>query len=93
MKKKYYVYMAANSRDTVLYTGVTNDINRRIFEHKNKPIKGFTEKYNVDKLVYCEEFNSPEGAIAAEKRIKGWTRKKKIELIKSVNPEFKDLSL
>ena len=71
MEKKYYVYIAANSRNTVLYTGVTNDINRRMFEHKNKLIKGFTEKYNVDKLVYCEGFNSPEEAIAAEKRIKG----------------------
>ena len=88
---KYYVYIASNSRNTVLYTGITNDINRRMFEHKNKLVKGFTEKYNVDKLVYCEEFNSPGEAIAAEKKIKGWTRKKKIDLIESANSEFTDL--
>jgi putative endonuclease len=88
---KYYVYIASNGRNTVLYTGITNDIDRRMFEHKKKLVKGFTEKYNVDKLVYCEEFNSPEEAIVAEKKIKGWVRKKKIELIKGINPEFTDL--
>jgi len=74
-----------------LYTGVTNNLERRIFEHKNKLIKGFTSKYNVNKLIWYEEFNSPEEAIAAEKKIKGWTRQKKIDLIKSMNPEFRDL--
>ncbi len=91
MEKNYYVYIATNYRNTVLYTGVTNDINRRMFEHKNKLVKGFTKKYNVDKLVYYDKFNSPEEAIAAEKKIKGWLRKKKIDLIKSINSEFRDL--
>lgn len=87
----YYVYIATNSRNTVLYTGVTNDLTRRISEHKQKLIPGFTTKYNVIKLVYYEVFSSPEEAIAAEKKIKGWTRNKKIDLIRSTNPEFKDL--
>ncbi len=91
MGKIYYVYIATNNRNTVLYTGVTNDLNRRIFEHKNKLVKGFTSQYNVTKLVYYETFNSPEEAIVAEKKIKGWTRNKKISLIKNVNPEFRDL--
>jgi len=93
MGKSYYVYIATNNRDTVLYTGVTNDLNRRIFEHKNKLVKGFTSQYNITKLVYYETFNSPEEAISAEKKIKGWIRKKKIELIKSTNPDFRDLLL
>jgi len=90
MEKKYYVYIATNQSNT-LYTGVTNNIRRRMLEHKNKLIKGFTEKYNINKLVFYQEFNNPEEAIAAEKKIKGWTRKKKIELIKSMNPGFRDL--
>ena len=92
MQKTYYVYIATNSRNTVLYTGVTSNLIGRIWQHKNKIIKGFTEKYNVCKLVYYESFNNPTDAIVAEKKIKGWVRKKKIELIKSKNPEFKDLS-
>ncbi len=91
MGKNYYVYIATNSRNTVFYTGITNDLNRRIFEHKNKLVKGFTSQYNITKVVYCETFNSPEEAIGAEKKIKGWIRKKKIDLIKRVNPEFRDL--
>ncbi len=87
----YYVYIATNQRNTVLYTGVTRDIERRIYEHKNKIVKGFTSKYNVEKLVYCEEFFEPNDAIAAEKKIKGWVRKKKIALIEERNPEWKDL--
>lgn len=75
-----------------MYTGVTNNLERRMYEHKNKLVKGFTEKYNVTKLVYFEEFNEPEEAICAEKRIKGWIRKKKIELIMNKNSEFKDLA-
>ncbi|MEK6646240.1 MAG: GIY-YIG nuclease family protein [Candidatus Firestonebacteria bacterium] len=90
--KKYYVYITTNKRNTVLYTGVTNNLERRMYEHKNKLVKGFTEKYNVTKLVYFEEFNEPEEAICAEKRIKGWIRKKKIELIMNKNSEFKDLA-
>ena len=91
MKKQYYVYITTNKRNTVLYTGMTNDIMRRINEHKNKSIDGFTKKYNVTKLVYFESFDTPGEAIIAEKKIKGWLRKKKIDLIKNNNPKFKDL--
>ena len=89
--RQYYVYIATNKINTVLYTGVTNNLARRIFEHKNKLIKGFTEKYNINKLVYYQLFNSPEEAILAEKKIKGWLRQKKISLIKTINPDFEDL--
>ncbi|HET56478.1 MAG TPA: GIY-YIG nuclease family protein [Ignavibacteria bacterium] len=91
MLKQYYVYIMTNKSRT-LYTGVTNDLNRRVYEHKNKLIKGFTSKYNITKLVYYEEYNDINDAIRREKQIKGWSRKKKIELIESVNPEWKDLS-
>jgi len=91
MARQYHVYIATNKMNTVLYTGITNDLERRMYEHKNKLIPGFTSKYNVNKLIYCDVFNSPEEAIAAEKKIKGWIRKKKIDLIKILNPEFKDL--
>ncbi len=90
--KIFYVYIMTNVIHTVLYTGVTNDIIRRNFEHKNKLVKGFTEKYNVNKLVYYKEFGTAAEAIAEEKRIKGWTRQKKINLIKSMNPGWRDLS-
>ena len=90
--KKYFVYIATNRRNTVLYTGVTGNISKRIFEHKSKVSeKSFTNRYNIEKLVYCQEFGSPMEAITAEKKIKGWVRSRKIELIKSLNPEFKDL--
>jgi putative endonuclease len=91
MKKQYYVYIATNKRDTVLYTGVTNDLYKRMYEHKNKLVNGFTKEYNINKLVYYEIFNHPEEVITAEKKIKGWLRKKKINLIKKINPKFKDL--
>ena len=89
--KDYYVYIMTNKSKT-LYTGMTNNLNRRVYEHKNKLIEGFTKKYNINKLVYYEMFNNPEDAIRREKQIKGWTRKKKIDLIESINPEWKDLS-
>ncbi|MCX6763880.1 MAG: GIY-YIG nuclease family protein [Candidatus Moranbacteria bacterium] len=92
MQKTFYVYIATNKRNTVLYTGFTSNLENRMWQHKNKIIKGFTEKYNVDKLVYYETFSMPIDAIAAEKTIKGWIRKKKIDLIKKTNPEFRDLS-
>lgn len=88
----YWTYIATNFGNTVLYTGVTNDIERRMTEHKGKVMEGFTKQYNVNKLVYVESFPTPEQAIAAEKRIKGWTRIRKIELIKIKNPEFRDLT-
>lgn len=87
----YFVYILTNKSNT-LYVGVTNDLNRRINEHKNKLTSGFTQKYNLDKLVYFNEFAQIEEAIGAEKKIKGWTRKKKMELIKTINPNFKNLS-
>ena len=74
-----------------LYTGVTNNLERRMWEHKNKVADGFTTRYHINKLIYYEEFKNIDDAIYAEKRIKGWTRKKKMDLIKSINPEFKDL--
>lgn len=89
--KKYYVYIATNYKNTVLYTGVTNDLERRIYEHKNKLTPGFTSKYKINKLVYFEEFSTARDAIAAEKKIKGWIRNKKIALIKIKNPDFVDL--
>ena len=90
--KTFLVYIGTNRLNTVLYTGVTNDLSKRIYQHKNKLVEGFTKKYNVNKLVFYETFNNPEDAIAAEKKIKGWTRKKKIDLIKSKDSEFKDLT-
>ena len=89
--KQYYVYMMTN-RSKTLYTGVTNDLIRRVYEHKNKMIDGFTKKYNITKLVYYEETNDIQAAIAKEKQIKGWLRCKKIALIESVNPKWIDLS-
>ena len=89
--KNYYVYIMTNMSRT-LYTGVTNDLPRRVWEHKQKLVKGFTKKYNITKLVYYEETNDVLGAIEREKQIKGWLRKKKIDLIESLNPEWKDLS-
>jgi len=91
MTKQYFVYILMNKRNTVLYIGITSNLIKRVWEHKKKLVKGFTEKYNVDKLVYYEIFNDPENAIAREKKIKGWLRKKKLALIKKKNPEFKDL--
>ncbi len=87
----YFLYILT-SKSYMLYTGVTNNIERRLYEHKNKLIPDYTAKYNIHKLVYLETFHNIEDAIAAEKKIKGWTRKKKIELIKNSNPKFKDLS-
>ena len=88
---QYYVYIMTNNSKT-LYTGVTNNLMRRVYEHKNKMIDGFTKKYNITKLVYYEETNDVQAAIAREKQIKGWLRKKKIDLIEIMNPEWKDLS-
>ena len=87
----YYVYMHTNVNNNVLYTGITNDIVRRCFEHKQKKIKGFTQKYNVDKLVYYEKFDFVDSAIAREKQIKGYSRAKKVVLIDSFNSEWMDL--
>jgi putative endonuclease len=88
---QYYVYMMTNHSGT-LYVGVTNDLRRRVWEHKQKLIEGFTKRYNIMRLVYYEETPDAAAAIAREKKIKGWLRKKKIALIESFNPGWKDLS-
>ena len=91
MTRQYYVYILANKGNTVLYTGVTNDLIRRAYEHREKLINGFTQKYNVSKLVYYEIFDDPENAISREKQIKAGSRRKKVELINSINREWTDL--
>ena len=89
--KEYYVYILSNKRGT-LYTGVTNDLERRIYQHKNKLTEGFTKKYNITRLIYFESTDDITAAIAREKQIKGLLRSKKIELIKTMNPKWEDLS-
>ncbi len=89
--KTYSVYIMANLSRT-LYTGVTVDLERRVFEHKHKTLPGFTSRYHITKLVYYEEFPSPSTAILREKAIKGMSRAKKFALIDSMNPEWKDLA-
>jgi putative endonuclease len=90
---EYYVYMMSSPNRQVLYIGVTNDLARRVFEHKSKLIPGFTRKYNVTKLVYFEQGPDIMAAIAREKKLKGWLRKKKNALIETLNPRWKDLAL
>ena len=87
----YYVYIITNKSKTVLYTGVTNNIERRMYEHKNKQIKGFTKRYNVNQLVYYESYSDVNYAISREKQIKNLLRRKKEELINSMNPNWDDL--
>lgn len=89
--KQYCVYIMANTHNTVLYTGVTNNLERRVYEHKNGLGSAFVRKYNVHKLVYYEIGSDVNVAIAREKQIKGGSRKKKVDLINSLNPEWKDL--
>ena len=89
----YYVYIMANWNNRVIYTGVTNNLERRTFEHKNKLIDGFTQRYNITKLVYYDHTGSINAAIAREKQIKGWRREKKNALIETMNPAWVDLSL
>jgi putative endonuclease len=92
MSRSYYVYIMTNANRTVLYTGVTNDLPRRVAEHKSGSLPGFTRKYNATLLVYFEEFRDVRQAIAREKHIKGASRKKKETLIAGLNPEWKDLA-
>jgi len=89
--KKYYIYIMTNKYDKVLYVGVTNNLVRRVYEHKNKLFKGFSSKYNISKLIYFEDYKDINRAIEREKQIKGWLRKRKLELIESFNSEYKDL--
>lgn len=91
LTKQYYVYFLTNVKNTVLYVGVTNNLQRRIYEHKQGSTEGFTRKYNTHKLVYYEVFEEIELAILREKQIKGGSRKKKNSLVEKLNPEWKDL--
>lgn len=90
-ERQSYIYMMTNKRNTVIYTGISSDLQKRIYEHKHKLLGGFTKRYNVDKLVYYEVFDDINDAIEREKQIKAGSRKKKIQLIKSINPDFIDL--
>jgi len=92
MYKSYYVYILASKRNGTLYTGVTNNLERRIYEHKNSIIKGFTKRYKVHNLVYFEETNDVNEALLLEKRIKKWNRTWKINLIEKDNPKWQDLA-
>ena len=89
--KTYFVYIMANEKKTI-YTGMTNDLRRRVSEHKQSSIPGFTKRHGLNKLVYCETFREVRDAIGHEKRIKGWLRKRKVALIEAENPDWDDLS-
>ena len=91
MDRRYYVYIMTNAHHTVLYTGVTNDLLRRVYEHKHKQVKGFTARYNVDKLVYYEVCDHVESAIQREKQIKAGSRARKLVLINRMNPQWNEL--
>jgi len=91
MKREYYVYILTNKHNTVLYTGVTNNLARRVYEHQEKRGSSFTARYNVNKLVYMETYADIREAIAREKQIKAGSRQDKVNLVKSINPEWKDL--
>ena len=91
LTKHYYVYIMA-SRSRVIYVGMTNNLRRRVEEHQQKLVEGFTQKYNVTQLMYYEVTNDVHAALAREKEIKGWRRSKKVALIESVNPTWRDLS-
>ena len=90
--KTYYIYIFASKRNGTLYIGITNDLTRRVFEHKTGLVNGFTKKYSVNKLVYFESTNDVNAAILREKRLKKWKRQWKIELIEKLNPDWNDLS-
>ncbi|MBR5322125.1 MAG: GIY-YIG nuclease family protein [Clostridia bacterium] len=88
----FYVYVLSNDNNRVLYIGVTNDLRRRVYEHKSEKIEGFTKEYHVHKLVYFEKYFDPIRAISREKQLKKWTRKKKDDLIDKMNPQREDLA-
>jgi putative endonuclease len=89
----YYVYVVTNKSNTALYIGVTSDLENRVWQHQEKEYKGYTSKYQINKLVYFEEFQWIQDAIAREKQLKGGSRQKKIDLIVGMNPSWRDLSL
>ncbi|MGB0718937.1 MAG: GIY-YIG nuclease family protein [Bdellovibrionales bacterium] len=91
--KQFFVYILTNDFGNVMYVGVTNDLERRLQEHKSGLVKGFSKKYNLRKLVYFEDCFSSVAAIAREKEIKGWRREKKDKLVETLNPEWRDLSV
>ena len=91
--RSYYVYLLTNRTGNVMYLGVTNDLARRVYEHKHSLVDGFTKMYNVSKLVYFEETGDVMAAIVREKEIKRWRREKKNNLVETINPQWKDLSL
>ena len=92
MYYNYYVYILTNNSNRVMYIGVTNNLKRRVFQHKSKMVEGFTKRYNIDKLVYFEYFSNINSAIKREKVLKGWKRERKNKLVEVKNPEWKDLS-
>ena len=87
----YYVYILTNINNKTMYIGLTNNLQRRLYEHKSGIIDGFTKRYNVYKLVYFEKYSDINKAILREKQLKGWVRKRKNELVQQVNPEWRDL--
>ncbi|KPK64139.1 hypothetical protein AMJ83_03855 [candidate division WOR_3 bacterium SM23_42] len=91
MQRQYYVYIITNKKNNVLYTGVTKDLRKKVYEHKNNLVSGCTKSYNINKLVYYEVFENKYGAITREKRIRAESKQKKINLIKSLNPTWDDL--
>jgi len=91
MDRQYFVYIMTNKHNNVLYTGITNDLKRRVYEHKEKLVGGFTKKYNITKLIYYEVFDDPENAILREKQIEAGSRQKKIDLINSMNRKWLNL--
>ena len=91
MVRSYWVYILTNRRNGTLYIGVTNNLARRVWEHRQKVVPGFTQKYNLTRLVYFEETTDVRSAIAREKQLKGWLRAKKVALIEGVNPQWRDL--
>lgn len=92
MEKTFYVYPMTNRSRVVLYTGITNSLVRRVWEHQNRTVEKFSKRYRVDRLVYFESFEDPRDAISREKEIKGWRRSKKNALVETLNPKWADLS-
>ncbi len=90
MSRTYYVYLLANRNNRVMYVGITNNLKRRLYEHKHKIVEGFPEKYNANKLVYFEETSDVHAALSREKEIKKWRREKKNKLVTEMNPQWKD---
>ena len=92
-QKTFYVYILTNKYNNVMYVGMTNNLTRRLYEHKNELVDGFTERYHVHKLVYYESTGDPVSAITREKEIKGWTRAKKNALVESKNPNWEEITI